>query len=130
MKRRIDIHRLVEIVRYYQAGAVNAAFGFGIYALFIWFGLGMYVAQILAHVLGVAFNYFTYSRHVFRDAGPAKLRFMTSYVINYLMSAATLAAVSIVIHSPYLAGLAVIAITSVVNYFLLRHMVFVRRAKV
>lgn len=130
MKRRIDIHRLVEIVRYYQAGAVNAAFGFGAYALFVWFGLGMYVAQVLAHVLGVAFNYFTYSRHVFRDAGPAKLRFMGSYVVNYLMSVAALAAASLVIRSPYLAGLAVIVITSIVNYFLLRHMVFVRRAKV
>jgi len=52
-----------EIIRYYQAGALNAAFGYGLYVGLVWLGLGMYAAQLVAHLLGVAFNYFTYSRH-------------------------------------------------------------------
>jgi putative flippase GtrA len=120
------MQRLLEIFRYYQAGAINAAFGFGLYALLVWFGLGMYVAQVIAHVLGVAFNYFTYSRHVFRDAGPAKLRFLLSYGVNYLISLTALMLVSLAIRSPYLAGFAAIVITSVVNYVILKYLVFVR----
>lgn len=119
--------RLWEIIRYYQAGAVNAAFGYGLYALLIWGGLGMYAAQLIAHILGVAFNYFTYSNHVFRDAGPAKLRFTASYLINYLISLGFLALVSLVLKSPYAAGLAAIILTSMVNYLILKRLVFIRR---
>jgi putative flippase GtrA len=123
------MQRLLEIFRFYQVGAVNAAFGFGMYALLVWFGLGIYLAQVLAHILGVAFNYFSYSRHVFRDARPAKLRFVASYAVNYLVSVAVLALVSIFVHSPYLAGLATIVIASVANYAMLRYLVFVRKAQ-
>jgi len=54
--------------RYYQAGIVNTLFGYGLFALFVKLGLNMYLAQICAHVLGAAFNYYSYSRHVFHDA--------------------------------------------------------------
>lgn len=120
----MDGTRLFELVRYYAAGAVNAGFGFGLYALLVWVGLDRYPAQLIAHVIGVAFNYLTYSRHVFRDSGPAKLRFAASYTVNYFISLATLAAASAFIASPYLAGLASIVATSIINYFMLRYLVF------
>jgi len=123
------MQRLLELFRFYQAGAINAAFGFGLYALLVWLGLGMYLAQVVAHVLGVVFNYFSYSRHVFRGRSPAKLRFVLSYAVNYLVSVAVLAVVSTVVHSPYAAGLATIVIASVLNYFVLRYLVFVRKAQ-
>lgn len=118
--------RLLELWRYYQAGVVNTLFGFGLYALLVRAGLNMYAAQVIAHVLGVAFNYLTYSRHVFRDAGPAKGRFAMSYAVNYLLSVATLATVALAVRSPYLAGAIATAIVSSVNYFALRHLVFTR----
>lgn len=124
----IRLGRILEIIRYCQAGALNAAFGYGLYAALVWVGVNLYFAQLLAHIFGVAFNYFTYSRHVFRDSGPAKGRFMLSYVVNYAMSAACLAALSLVVASPYLAGLGAIVIVSAMNYFLLRHMVFVPKS--
>lgn len=116
--------RLIELWRYGQAGIVNAAFGFTAYALFVWLGLNIFTAQILATVLGIAFNYVTYSRHVFRDAGPAKLRFALSYTVNYLINLAMLAIASRLVYSPYIAGLLAIAATTVVNYFALKHLVF------
>ncbi|WP_324740332.1 GtrA family protein [Tsuneonella sp. CC-YZS046] len=121
--------RLWEIVRYYQAGAVNAAFGYGLYALLLWAGLGMYMAQLIAHILGVAFNYFTYSSHVFRGADPAKTRFAASYVVNYLISLCFLALVSLILKSPYAAGLAAIILTSAVNYLILKRLVFAPRKR-
>ena len=120
--------RFAELWRYYQAGVVNTLVGFGLYALLVRAGLNMYAAQVIAHVLGVAFNYLTYSRHVFRDAGPAKTRFVLSYGVNYLASVATLALVSQIVRSPYLAGGIATVIVSLLNYFALKHLVFVRRA--
>ena len=119
--------RLLELWRYGQAGAVNAAFGFLTYSLFVWLGLNIFAAQIIATILGTAFNYFTYSRHVFRAAAPAKLRFALSYVGNYLVSLFMLAAASRVVESPYVAGLIAIVATAVVNYFALKYLVFRRQ---
>ena len=116
--------RLIELWRYYQTGIVNTLFGLGAYALLVWLGLNMFVAQLAAHVLGVMFNYMSYSRHVFRDAAPAKLRFILSYAANYLLGLAMLAAVSRVVANPYAAGLTAIMIVSVINYFALKHLVF------
>jgi putative flippase GtrA len=119
---------LRRLFRYYQVGIVNTAFGYGLYALFVALGLNMYVAQIIAHVLGVTFNYLTYSRHVFHDASGSKLRFFASYVLNYLAGLAALATASRMIASPYLAGLAAVLVVSVANYFVLRHAVFIEKA--
>jgi putative flippase GtrA len=116
--------RAMELVRYYQAGVVNTLFGLGLYAALVWLGLDMFVAQLVAHLVGMAFNYFSYSRHVFRDAGPAKLRFVISYAVNYVVSVAVLAGVSRFVDSPYLAGFLAAFIVSILNYFGLKHLVF------
>lgn len=125
---RMSRVRFIELWRYYQAGIANTVFGLAAYSVLVWLGFNMYVAQLIAHTLGVAFNYLTYSRHVFRDASPAKLRFVISYAGNYLVGLATLAAVAQVVVSPYLAGIGSAGIVSVINYFALKHLVFRARA--
>jgi hypothetical protein len=72
----------------------------------------------------MAFNYVTYSRHVFRDAGPAKGRFVLSYALNYLMSLGTLALVARAVSNPYFAGFISAFIVSIVNFFALKFVVF------
>jgi putative flippase GtrA len=120
--------RLVEIWRYYQAGLANTAFGLAAYALLVWAGLSIYLAQFLAHFAGVVFNYMTYSRHVFRDAQPAKLRFALSYCLNYLCGLAVLSLVARILVSPYIIGLATALLVSFVNYFFLKYLIFLKRA--
>lgn len=110
--------------RYYQAGIVNTAFGYGLYALFVALGFNMFVAQIVAHLLGMAFNYFTYSRHAFHDSTVSKSRFIASYAVNYLLGLAALWSASQFIPSPYLAGFVAVVIVSLLNYLILRHWVF------
>lgn len=114
--------------RYYQAGIVNTLFGYGLFALFVRVGLNMYVAQICAHLLGMAFNYFSYSRHVFHDAEASKVRFVLSYAFNYVLGLSSLAAASLIIHSPYVAGIVSIIFVSLVNFFVLNNLVFFRKA--
>jgi putative flippase GtrA len=116
--------RLMEIVRYYQAGVVNTVFGLGAYSALVWAGLGIYPAQLLSHVLGMGFNYFTYSRHVFSDSGPAKARFVLSYAVNYVLSVGALALISRFVDNPYVAGVASAVIVSLVNFFFLKLFVF------
>lgn len=127
MINRLSLARLVEISRFYQAAAINATFGFAMYAFLVWLGFNLFVAQIVAHCLGVAFNYLTYSRHVFRESQPAKTRFVLAYALNYLVSLASLTIVSQFVKSPYLAGLMALVLASGVNYFALKYAVFTKR---
>ena len=110
--------------RYYQAGIVNTAFGYGLYALFVALGLDMYLAQIVAHLFGMTFNYFTYSRHAFHDSDVSKGRFILSYAVNYLFGLAALWVASQFIASPYLAGFVAVIVVSLINYLILKNWVF------
>lgn len=119
-----DWDRLRELVRFYQAAVLNTVFGIGAYLVLVALGVNMYAAQAIAHVMGMAFNYLTYSRHVFRDSKPAKTRFIASYGLHYLLGLAALAGISQFIDNPYIAGIGAALAVSVVNYFVLRNLVF------
>ena len=113
--------------RYYQAGIVNTLFAFGLYALFVRLGMNIYVAQICSHVLGVTFNYFTYSRYAFADHDVSKARFVLTYCGNYVLGVAGLWCATQLIRNPYLAGLVSTVFVSAINYVLLKRLVFVAR---
>lgn len=117
------------LVRYYLTGVLNTAFGYGLFAIFIWAGCNMYLAQLVSHCLGVAFNYITFSRFTFADRSGSKSRFLLSYAGNYGLSLATLYALSRLITSPYLAGLMTVVIVSALNYLVLDKLVFNRQSE-
>ena len=127
MRNLLSISEWPRLWRYYQVGVINMLFGYGLYALFVKLGLNIYVAQAVAHVLGVIFNYFTYSRHAFSDMTGSRSRFVLSYSFNYLLSVATLAVVEQAVESPYLAGLITVVFVSLLNYFVLKKFVFTPR---
>jgi putative flippase GtrA len=106
---------------------VNTLLGLGVYAIFVRLGLHPYLAHILSYIIGMVFNYLTYSRHVFREAGPAKLRFFLAYLGGYPVSIGSLAVARQFIASPYLAGLAAIFLVSIINYVVLKYLVFIRK---
>lgn len=123
---RIHISRFYEIARFYQAAVVNTCFGISVYFLLVYVGLNLFVAQAISFVLGVAFNYFTYSRHAFRNYESSLTRFLASYLFYYVVSLGVLAAFSKVFASPYVAGIATTVFMSVMNYFVLKIFVFRR----
>ncbi len=110
--------------RYYQTGIVNTVFGYGLFALFVRLGLNIFLAQIASHGLGMVFNYFTYSRHAFAGHTTTKTRYILSYIGNYLLGLAALAAISHFIASPYVAGFLSVVFVSLVNFFVLKRLVF------
>ena len=114
--------------RYLGVGAVNTLFGYTLYAMLVALGTEMFLAQIVATVIAVAFNYFTYNRHVFGGASPSKLRFLLAYALNYLVGFVALALAAVFVRSPYLAGLLATFVAALINFVVLRRYVFVSRA--
>lgn len=119
--------RLETFIRYYGVGLINTAFGYGMFAALIFIGSNLYVAQILSTVSGTAFNYFTYSRHVFRDSHRFPLPYIATYAINYLVGLSLLAFTHHFVKSPYLAGFLALLVASVINFFILRRFAFPAR---
>ena len=116
--------KLARTVRYYQVGVLNTIVGYSLYAIFVRLGLNMYVAQFCSHVLGVTFNYLTYSRYAFADRRPSKMRYILSYAGNYLFGLSMLWACAQLIRSPYLAMAVAVIIVTAVNFFVLSRFVF------
>lgn len=114
----------LQLARYYVAGVINLMFGYLLFAGLVWLGLQVFVAQAVGYVLGVIFNYVTYSRIAFTGKQGGKVSFVASYVVNYLISVVFLWLALKVFPSPYLAGLVVTIAVSLVNYLVLRKWVF------
>ncbi len=112
------------LFRYYQTGLINTAVGPGIFMFFIYVGMNVYVGQLLSHLIGMAFNYFSYSRYAFAGMTSSKVNFVLAYTVNYILSVAALAAFSHLGFSPYLAGLFATGVVSLANFFVLKRYVF------
>jgi putative flippase GtrA len=123
---RLHADRIGELWRYYKVGLVNTAFGYGLYALLVAMHVNLFVAQIISHVCGAVFNYFTFSRHVFHGHKTRIGRYILSYGLNYLLGLGALIGVHGVIHSPYLGGFIALAVVSIINYGILKIFVFSR----
>jgi len=122
---RFSLEQVIQLVRFYQAAIVNTVFGFGVYSFFVFIGIPMLVAQAVSHVFGVAFNYVTYSRYVFRDQKGSIPKFIFSYVAGGLLNFFLLFLLGRYLTSPYVAGLSSMILTSLVLYFLLSRLVFI-----
>ncbi len=115
------------VIRYYSVGIVNTAFGYGLYAALVLVGLNLFVAQIISHFTGVAFNYFMFKRHVFRSHHAPILHYVAAYGFNYFLGLAFLYVAHLFVPSPFIAGFLALLAVSAINYFVLKHLVFVKR---
>ena len=117
-----------QLLRFFKVGVINTLFGYALYAVMVAIGLQLFVAQAVATIIAVAFNYVSYSRYVFNGARSSKVRFLLSYALNYLVSVAALAMWAAIVPSPYLAGLLATLVAVAVNFVVLRQWVFAPHA--
>jgi putative flippase GtrA len=129
VSKRPELLNWRQLLRYYQAGIANSVFGYGLYALLVAATLNPYAAQAIAHVAGMVFNWFTYSRHAFAEVQGSRLRFIVSYAVNYLFSLVALKLFTMAGLNPYAAGLISLIIVSLINYFVLARLVFAGPAR-
>ena len=84
--------RLPEALRFAVAGAVNTAFGFGVYSgLIVLFDVAPSLSLLIATVAGVLFNFLTFGGFAFRQLDARRLpRFLAAYGFIYLFNLALL----------------------------------------
>lgn len=92
----------------------------------MWLKLNPFVAQIVAHLCGMVFNFTLYRLHVFPGQQPRVGPYIATYAVNYALSVMALKALLMVVASPYVAGFASIVVVSAINYLLLKTFVFNR----
>jgi putative flippase GtrA len=110
-----------QFVRFLVVGVLNTAFGYGLFALFTWFGL----AYPLATILGVLFTFQTTGRMVFSNSrGSLLWRFAAVYGIIYLLNVAAVALLLRAGINVYLANALAIPPLVVCSFILQRLFVF------
>jgi putative flippase GtrA len=114
-----------QFVRFLAVGALNTAFGFGVYALLVLLKLDPGVALAVATGLGVLFNYLTIRRFVFAAAGLGRLPWFA--LVYGLTFAANLWSLKLFVGtglSPILAQAILLPFMVILNYGLNKLLVF------
>jgi putative flippase GtrA len=119
--------QVAELWRYYGVALVNTIFGYGVYSIFVFLHLNIYIAQILSRIFGMTFNYFTYKNHVFAGSGPNRVKYILAYLLGYVLGVGFLTIFHSFVRSPYIAGFLSLICVSLINYFVLRKFVFASR---
>ncbi len=75
------------IVRFVIIGAVNTAFAYGLYALFIFLGMYDYVAVFCSTLIGIFFSFKTFGAFVFENTNNRRIfRFFAVYILGYFLN--------------------------------------------
>jgi len=107
----------VQFARFVLAGLVNTLFGYCVFALLVFIGMGAFGALVIATVSGVAFNFQTISRLVFRRLDVRLgLRFVMVYVAAFVLNWAGLKALMTVGTSEYLAQAVLTPFVAVMSF--------------
>lgn len=118
--------RWVFLARFYGVGIINTLFGYSLFFGLIAGGINIYVAQAIAHVCGMTFNYIMFRRHVFTDTAPAVGRYLISYGANYLLGLLLITIFALFLHSQLLVGICAALTGSIINFAVLKLFVFNR----
>lgn len=106
-------------------GGINTAFNYGIYAFFIYVGLGHVIAATCSFVVGMAFNFRTHGKYVFKDK--KKNSFYLYAVSWFVIYCVNVTLLDLMIKNgvdSYLAGILMIPPMAVLAYLILRFIVF------
>lgn len=76
-----------QAVKFLLVGILNTAFGYGLFALFIYLGLYYPFAVLFSTILGVLFNFKTIGKLVFGSSDNGLIfRFILVYIITYFLN--------------------------------------------
>jgi len=115
----------MRFLRFLVIGGVNAAFGFGVYALMLALGLHFTAAAAVSTVLGILFNFVTTGRLVFGSSSARALpRFVGVYAVLYLLNVAGIALLTLIGTSDLMAGFLMLPVAAIVGYLLNARFVF------
>lgn len=115
-------------IKFLFVGGLNTAFGYGIFALFIWVGMHYSVASFFSTVLGIIFNFFTTGRLVFANSDNSLIfRFLVVYGLNWLINVTLIWLITLLGYTNmYVIGMVLLLPCAVVSYVLMKLFVFKR----
>lgn len=114
-----------EFIRFVLVAILNTAFGYGLFAFFIWIGLHYTLATLLSTIIGILFNFKTYGILVFKNkSNRLIIRFVAVYIVLYLCNVGGIAVLKWIGFSSYIAGLIMIVPAGVLGYILNKKFVY------
>lgn len=115
-----------QFIRFIMVGGLNTAFGLGVYCILIYIGLTYVWATLIAHILGVGFNFLTTGKFVFDDTDLRHIiRFSICYMATYLINIGiNKAAQAILQANTYFSGCIATAITATCAYLIMKFYVY------
>lgn len=113
------------LVRFLFAGGLNTAFGLVVYTALALTALPTLAVVVLSNCIGIAFNFFTSGRMVFRDLSPRRLpRFVLSYGVVILANWLLIVRLSPLVGGRILAMLVIVGPMAALSYLLQSRFVF------
>lgn len=81
----------LRFLRFLLVGGLNTIFGYVVYLICLYVGMGVEIALAVTTCIGATFNYFTNSILVFRHRGRNLLpRFLAAYGVVYVVNVVTI----------------------------------------
>ena len=115
----------IRFIRFLIVGGVNTLFGYGVFAIFILFGLHYVLASALSTIAGVMFNFQTIRKIVFEsDDNSLIFRFILLYCFLYAFQLGLLRGFEMVGVGPLIAGFIFIFPMAILSYLLNKYFVF------
>ncbi|PUA39894.1 polysaccharide biosynthesis protein GtrA [Paenibacillus elgii] len=114
-----------ELIRFLFVGGLNTAFGYSIFALFIFVGLHYTLASLFSTILGILFNFKSTGILVFNSKKNSLIyKFIAVYGIVYLINVSLLKILSLFITNVYFSGAIILLPLAVLSYILNKKFVF------
>lgn len=115
----------VQLVKFLAVGVLNTLFGYSIYALFTYIGLGYILALSLATVVGVLFNFHTIGRLVFQSRDKRLVgKFFGVYAVTFCINLALIKVLLAFGLNAYSAGAIALVPTTIISFLLNKFFVF------
>lgn len=119
------MQNLRKIGRFLLAGGLNTAFGFAIYALFVYLGFPVWATVTLSMIAALIFNYLTYGGIVFKDLSWRTLpQFVVFYIALAGLNTALLHGLNSLGFGALLAQAILVAPLAVISYVGLNNFIF------
>jgi len=117
------IHK--EFIRFISVGILNTIVGYGLYAVFIFFGFNYITASLFATILGIFFNFQTIGRIVFKNHNNSLIyRFISVYAIVFIISIGSIKILKSYGFDDYSAGFIIIFPNAIISFLLNKFYVY------
>lgn len=112
-------------IRYLLTGILNTIFGILVYLIFTIIGFNYPSALAFSTILGIGFNYLTFSINVFGFSNKKNfMKYIFNYILIYLCSIGLVSLFITMGLNQNISGVITITIMAIINFFILKKYVF------